>query len=509
MKLRWNLASGFANSLWTGIVGLAAVPFYLRYLGIEAYGLIGFFTAMQALFSLLDMGLAPTINREVARCTTAGERTQVRDLLHTLAIAYWGVAALIAFASLAAAPLIGRHWLNSRAISTSNVSQAVMLMGLIIACRFPLGLYLGALMGAQRMAIASAIDMFMVTLGNGGAIAILALVSPTIEAFFVWQAIVSLLNVAVVRAAAWRAVHISKAEHTPRFDAASLERIWRFAAGMGITAVLSTIFLQSDKIVLSKIVNLEDLGRYTLAGLVARSLYLLVNPVFGATYPRMAALYAAGELNDIKILYKSGTRILMSLLFPIAILVTMFSKSILTIWTGHPEISQNIGPVVGFLLLGTVINGAMHFPYALQLAYGKSRLPATINFILLIAFVPLLFSLAINYGIVGGAAAWAILNIIYLFVGTWITHRTMLRGEGISWILSDIGIPLLLSSIVAGFGGYFINKVFVNIYTQALLSGILVISVVALVIFGSPNLLQQMRLFKRGVKSSNLRVGGH
>ena len=59
MKVGRNLLAGLANSSWSALVGFAAVPFYLKYLGMEAYGLIGFFMTVQVMFQLLDMGLAP------------------------------------------------------------------------------------------------------------------------------------------------------------------------------------------------------------------------------------------------------------------------------------------------------------------------------------------------------------------------------------------------------------------------------------------------------------------
>jgi O-antigen/teichoic acid export membrane protein len=493
VKLGWNLTAGFANSFWTAIVGLAAVPFYLRYLGIEAYGLIGFFTAMQALFALLEMGMSQTINREVARSASVDERLQARDLLHTLALAYWGVAALIALVTLAGAPLIGRYWLNSTAIPSASVTRAVMLMGLIVACRFPLGLYLGALMGAQRMVVASGIEMTMVTISNVGAIAILAFVSPTIQAFFVWQALIGLLNVAAVRAAAWRAVRIDGGERPPRFDAAALQRIWRFSAGMGVTAVLGTIFMQSDKILLSKIVSLEELGRYTLAGFAARSLYLFIVPVFTAIYPRFAALHATGEFGQIELLYRSGTRLMMAILFPLAFFVGVFSVEIFTIWTRDPNLATRISPVVSLLLLGSALHGAMHFPFALQVAYGKAMLPVLINLILLAAFVPLLILLAINFGILGAAAAWAFLNTLYLLLGTALTHRLVLRGVGARWLLGDVCMPLLVSVLVAGVGGYAVRVHTENIYVGLLCGGLLAGVASVLVIALSPDLSRGVR----------------
>ena len=76
--------------------------------------------------------------------------------------------------------------------------------------------------------------------------------------------------------------------------------------------------MQSDKSILSKVVSLEGIGRYTLAGVVGRSLYLFVTPVFGIVYPRMTALHAAGDIDQIKVVYRSGTRLLMAAIFPLA-----------------------------------------------------------------------------------------------------------------------------------------------------------------------------------------------
>jgi O-antigen/teichoic acid export membrane protein len=493
VKLGWNLAAGFANSAWTAIIGLAAVPFYLHYLGIEAYGLIGFFTAMQALFGLLDMGLSPTINREVARNAGAKDRSEVRDLLHTLALVYWTIAGGIAIFVLAGAPFIADRWLSSAKLPPATISHAVMLMGLIVASRFPIGLYMGVLMGAQKMVLASAIEMMMATIANVGAVAVLAFVSPTIHAFFLWQAVAGFLTVIAVRTAAWRALRDAGQSQQPRFDAAALSRIWRFSAGMGMTALLGTVFMQSDKVVLSKIVTLGDLGRYTLAGLAARSLYLFMTPAFGAVYPRLTALHAVGDIGAMKALYKNGTRLLMAIVFPLAAFVGVFSTEIFTLWTRDAALASSVHVVVELLLLGTAFNAAMHFPYALQLAYGKSSLPLVINLILLTAFAPLLIVLAVRFGIAGAAAAWALLNMLYFFVGTWITHRILLRGEGLSWMVGDVGLPLVVAVAIAGAGGCLVRSMDMSVYGRLLLGGLLVGVTTIVVVAMSRDLAQGAR----------------
>ncbi len=49
------------------MMSLAFVPVYIKLLGIEAYGLIGFFLTLVAILSLLDLGLGTTLNRRLAQ----------------------------------------------------------------------------------------------------------------------------------------------------------------------------------------------------------------------------------------------------------------------------------------------------------------------------------------------------------------------------------------------------------------------------------------------------------
>ena len=69
MSVKRNVLANYVGQGWSALMGLAFVPLYIRYLGIEAYGLIGVFAVLQACLSLLDMGMTPTLNREMARFT--------------------------------------------------------------------------------------------------------------------------------------------------------------------------------------------------------------------------------------------------------------------------------------------------------------------------------------------------------------------------------------------------------------------------------------------------------
>ena len=438
-----------AASVWSALLGLAVIPLYIQYLGIEAYGLIGFFVTGQTLLSLLDMGLAPTINREMARCSAAGRMEEGQRLLHTLAVVYWLVAVCIALLLLAVSSLVVDHWLQIRGIDRNEAQRAVVLMGCVIGFRWPVALYQGALMGLQRLTVTSAVSMASSTLANVGAVLVLVHVSATLSAFFMWQAAVAFLYVLAMRHFAWKAIGTDSA---PKFDLPALKHIWKFSAGMSGVAITSLAFTQLDKVLLSKFLDLEHFGRYALAGVAASGLYVLLTPVFNAIYPRMSAMVARHEVQALLRFYKEGTLRLCCALFPLVIFAVVRSEDLLRVWTGNAALAKDAAPLFSFILVGTALNGVMHFPYALQLSSGASRLPLTINAILIVAMVPVTVTLSLSFGAIGGAVSWMILNFLYVLLGTWLTHRTLLVSEGLAWITRDVGLPAAVSTVFVGLG---------------------------------------------------------
>lgn len=485
MKLGHNLSIGLANSIWSAIIVFAAVPIYLKYLGAESYGLIGFFTTTQALIALLDLGLSSTINREIAKSISPAEHIEAAKLLHSLAIIYWAIAILILIGILALAPLIATYWLQAKQIPTDTVLHAIMLIGLVIACRWPIALYQGALLGSHRLALQSSINMVMATLSSLGAVLVLIFISSTIEAYFIWQAIVGGLYVIVIRTAAWKIVGRPA---SLKFDWSQLKSIWRFSLGMTGIGITSLVFTQLDKVILSKMLSLEQFGHYMLASMLVSGLYLIIIPVYNVIYPKLSALVAQKEINQLTELYRNGTRALTSILFPIAMILVLFSYSIVQTWTMNPAIAKNVAPIVGLLAIGSSLHGAMYFPYALQLANGMSKLALGINIILMCAFAPLIILFTLNYGIFGSAIAWLTLQTLYLFFGSWRTHQYILKNLNTIWLTQDVLTPLFITAGVGLITYYGFDISSYNLTIQLFIATCTLFTALILNIISSPAL---------------------
>jgi O-antigen/teichoic acid export membrane protein len=448
-RYKSNLFANFAGSGVAALLQLAFIPFYIKFLGIEAYGLIGFYIMLQAVLQVLDLGLGPTMNREMARYSVQPEKAgEARDFTRTLEIGYWILGISAGAAIAAAAPLIATRWVNIGTLPLPVVVRSLMLMGGLASLQLPLVFYQGGLMGLQRQVLLNAVKIAMAVTGSGGAVLILWLVSPTITAFLWWQLVVAALQAVVLWWSLWHSLPV--ADHSPSFSPALLRNVWRFAAGMSGITVSTIILTQLDKIILSRLLPLKSFGYYTLATAVGSGLYVLIIPVFNATFPRLSAMVAAQDENGVRELYHLGSQLMAVLILPVASIVAFFSYDVLMVWTGNAEAARNTATIVSFLIAGTAMNGLMSLPYALQLANGWTRLGLAITVCLIFTMVPVIVFASLRYGPVGAASAWALLNLIYMGVGVPLTHARFLRGEARRWFLVDVALPLAVSVVAVG-----------------------------------------------------------
>lgn len=110
--LKKNIIANFGGKAWAGLIQLLFVPFYIKFLGMEAFGLIGFFIMLQGLLGLLDLGLSTTLNRELACRSANNNAHEVKDLVRTMEWIYWPIAIVIAVGIIVVAPWIARSWVN-------------------------------------------------------------------------------------------------------------------------------------------------------------------------------------------------------------------------------------------------------------------------------------------------------------------------------------------------------------------------------------------------------------
>ena len=432
------------------MMGIAFVPVYIRVLGIEAYGLIGFFISLQVFFTVLDMGLSATLNRELARHRHAGDGADIqRDLVRTLEWVYLPVGLLIAVGVFILSETVASHWLNPVALSNERAAHAIALMGLSAGLQWPCAFYAGGFRGLERQVALNVINAIFATLRFGGAAAVLLFLSPSLEAFLWWQVGVSALQTLASGLILWRL--LPKSVRMPAFNLDRLRDLRGFAVDLAALAALSFFLTQSDRILLSTLLPLTEFGYYTLAASVAAALSAVVQPFFTALYPRYSGLVASGNLQRLVDLYHPSNQMLAVVVASTASVMAFFAEDLLRIWTQDPIIASKSSPILSILVVGTGLNGLANLPYALQLAYGWTRLALIQNAVSALIVLPAIWWSARGYGAIGAAIVCVALNLSYVVIGVPLMHRRLLPHEMWRWYLQDILPPTLAAVGAAGF----------------------------------------------------------
>jgi O-antigen/teichoic acid export membrane protein len=448
MSLKKNVIANFSGGVWSALMGIAFVPLYIRLMGAESYGLIGVFFSIQTMLAVLDLGLSQTLARELARLSVDRNNSQrMVDTARTLEVIYWGVALCVIVLIAIFSDFIAYRWLNPELLSRKTVQEALWVMAVVVGLRWPVALYRDGLNGLQRQVVVNVITVIFATLQGAGAIAVLWYFEPTVRAFIMWQAVIAPLQVVVFKITLWKNL---QSDLNGTFCWALLKDLWRFAAGMTATSLLSTVLMQMDKILLSKLLSLSEFGYYTFAASVAAVISQLVGPIFTAYYPRFIELVSRGDQPELIKTYHQGCQILAITLIPFTLTLGFFSKEVLQLWARDANIVEHSSLLVSMLAIGNSLNGLLNMPYALQLAFGWIRIGIYINSIAVVVLAPAIYFSTLHWGAVGAASVWIILNSFYFLVCLPIMHRHLLITELRRWYVNDVGKILLGVLIVTG-----------------------------------------------------------
>ncbi len=433
------------------------MPIYLRYIGAEGYGLIGIFASLQIVLSLLDSGLSTTLNKEIARLSVLPDvAQQMRNLVRTLGNVYWGMAMIAGLIAFGLSPLLARYWVHPDQLSIQTVTYAFILLSISMIFQFPSGFYSGGLLGLQRQVILNGIRIIFATLKSLGALIVLMFFSTSVLAFLGWMLLVSVLQAFTLKFFVW--YYLPKAPLKPEFDRQVLKGIWRFAIGMVGISLTGILLTQIDKIILSKILSLEQFGYYTVSCTLGLMIYQIIYPLTQSYFPKFSNVISLNNIDDLKKLYHQGCQMVSLLVLPATFILLFFSKELIFIWTGNEKTVANTWLITSIYALGTGLNGLLNIPYQLTLAYGWTKLAFYQNIGFLCLMIPLIIYSSLYYGALGGALSWAVINALYFFITPHLIHAKLLKGEVAYWYWNDTIIPLLVSlSVLLFFKFYLYN----------------------------------------------------
>ena len=459
MNLSKNLLANYVGQFWRAVMAVAFIPIYIKLIGIESYGLIGFFAIFQSSLALFDMGMKPALGRETAKISenhNMASSHQVRNLLRSVELISIIIVIALILLMFASSSWIAMNWLQSESLDYEIIRKSIIIFVGISCLQFLESIYTSCLSGLQRQVLLNILISSFATLKGVGAVFVLTFISPTVITFFIWQLIVSIMSLLVISYSLYST--LPKSDQPTKFSFLEIQKIWRYAFGMlGITFVALTL-TQLDKVILSNILPLSAFGYYSLVGAVVASLYFLVTPVTTAYFPKFVALIESNEKLLLKNAYHQSAELVTVLMGVTGIFLAFHAHSILLIWTQDPEIANNTHYLLSILSVSTVFNGVLWIPMQMQLAHGVTSITLKVNIVTMILIVPLFFILVPVYQSVGAAFITLGMNIFALVVNLIFMNRFVMRGQNLTLVIRHTIFPLIVAFVTCYLMNWFFPK---------------------------------------------------
>lgn len=458
--MKRNIIFNYIGQFYSSFVGILIFPIYLKYVGGEAYGLIGFFMLLQAWMLLFDLGMSPTLARQVAISNDLEKQKsgndELRQLLRSLETIFFLVAVIVFISMFTLKYNIASKWLKVSTINIEDVAICIGLMGGMISLRWFSSLYKSGINGYERQVWVNLFNIIIVTLRMPASL-IIIFTTKNIVIYFYYQLLISLIEVFFLNRKMYRCLPEQVKNGIPLISWDILRTVLPFAVSTAYTAGIWVFLTQLDKLLLSKILPLATFGIFSMVATLVGGILMLSTPVSNALLPRMTNLLSLGYESEMLRLYRQATKFICCIVAPISLVMIFFPYQVMFAWTGNHVASTWAHNVLPLYAIGNGILAVVGFQYYLQYAYGKLKLHVIYNTVLALISIPAVYFSATKYGAVGTGFVWFMFNLITLLCWTAIVHRKFSPGLHKKWLAEDVVIPIVPALIFFSCLWYFLN----------------------------------------------------
>lgn len=449
-----NILANYIGQIYVMAISIFVMPLYLKYMGAEAYGLVGFFILMQVFLNLLDAGFSPTLGRQVAEARGNQEKFKTFfRILRSVEIIFFLLSVTVILLVYTVSYWISAEWIKADSLGQDTIQYCIVLMGIILSIRWFTTVYKSGINGFEDQVWLNKVNILIATLKYLGALLLLIFISQDIKVFFYYQLMIGIIEVIFLNLRMYKLLPINEIKSNIlsfKIDITAMKTIIPFSMSIAYTTLIWTLLMQFDKLILSSVLSLDKFGYFSIIILISSSLIAISTPVFLAISPQMTVLLSAGESIKMENVYRKMTQLITWIVLSTSLLICIFSKEILYILIGDLEASIWGSNILIFYTLGYAFFVLGSFQYYLQNSFGELRYYVRGASVLAFFQIPLMYYFVVEYGAIGAGVLWLFFNFLWFIVFTFIIHNKFLPKFHLKWLLKDM-IPILIFVVLLAF----------------------------------------------------------
>jgi len=412
-----NTALNFVGQVLPLVAGIVLLPYIVRGLGPDRFGMLGIVWIVFGYFSLMDLGLGRATTKFLAEWLARKESSRISEMVWS-SISLQVLLGLLGCILLAALTpfLVGRVLRTPAFLLVEGRDTFYVLAAALPIILATNGLR-AVLEGCQRFDISNLLR---------APSSVLAFVIPALGVALGLHlpGIVMCLGIsrlAFVFAHAFYCFQVLPClKVRPTLGLSTMVPLLSFGGWVTASNLVNPILLSMDRLLIGALLSVAMVGYYTAPFEAVTKLWMIPASLMSAVYPACSAL-GGGQVRDLQLLYSRSIKYLFCALAPISLVLVLFARPIIGSWLGLGFVEKS-AVLLQLLALGVFINCFAHVPYCFLQALGRPDSAAKLFLLEVIPFSLLVWWMVEHYGMAGAAAASAIrvaIEAVLLMFLTW------------------------------------------------------------------------------------------
>ena len=445
-----NTALNIVGRVVPLLVAVVTMPYVVRQLGPDRFGLLALAWMVVGYFALFDLGIGPATTKFAAELLGKGEIEKLPQVVWTALCTQtlFGVAAGLLLG-------LGTPLLVNRLLKIpADVRPEAYLVFLTLAFAFPVDFATGSMRGvlaaSQRFDLLNALTIPASSLNYLLPVVALALGYglPAIVLLLVLARVASLAALFVICGRLYPVLRAGL-----RYDRHLVGPLLGFGGWVTVSSAVSPVLVYFDQFLIGAIVSVAAVGFYTPPFMISNKLSIIPTSLMATLFPAFSTSAGRGDTEWIRNALVRSLKLLLLTVGSAALVLAFFAHKILLLWLGTKYAAEGT-LVFEILAAGVVFNSLTYVPYSLLQGTGRPDLTAKFQLAQLPIHIAIVWFLVTRFGLAGAALAWtlrmALEFAIFIVAAFWLT-RTPARALANKELARCVGALALLALGLAVF----------------------------------------------------------
>jgi O-antigen/teichoic acid export membrane protein len=415
----YNLIGYFIPLLFA----IAAIPFLIKGLGNEKFGILNLAWVIIGYFSFFDFGIGRALTKIIAEKIGTDQTNEIPGLFWT------SFFLMLLISSIATVILIFLipYFVHNVFIISKALQEETLKTFYILALSIPIVTTTAGIRGLlEAYQVFGVINVIRILLG------IFMFLGPLICLTFTSSLYWIVIFLVIIRIIIWILYFIQclkfniKVKSKKYFETDLVKPILKLSGWMTVSNIIVPILVYSDRFLIGAIVSAAAIGYYATPYEAVTKLLLISGAITGVLFPA----FSASHLNKpefTKNISLLAVKYSFLFLYPAMLIIITFAHEGMRLWLGN-NFANNSSLILQLLAVGVFFNGIAYIPFAYLQGIGRPDITAKVNLVELpFYFIALWFAIK-NYGINGAALIWMLRMLVDALI-LFIFEQKMMTGH--------------------------------------------------------------------------------